>query len=172
MARSDDTEITLGTSKMVAIFFGLVALCAVFFALGFKLGKSSVVTNAVAPAAASVLPGGVRPSAAKSNTTPSSSRQDAKSDGTPTPASDSSSASDTAAPGGSAGYYVQVAAVSKEEDADALVDALKKKDYPAMAASTGDKLFHIQVGPFSDIKEAESMRAKLVSDGYNPILKK
>jgi hypothetical protein len=28
------------------------------------------------------------------------------------------------------------------------------------------------VGPFTDIKDAESMRAKLVSDGYNPILKK
>ena len=91
-----------------------------------------------------------------------------KSGTTPTPPAPE----DAAAPGGSAGYYVQVAAVSKEEDADALVDALKKKDYPAMATSTGDKLFHIQVGPFSDIKEAESMRAKLVSDGYNPILKK
>jgi DedD protein len=35
-----------------------------------------------------------------------------------------------------------------------------------------DKLFHVQVGPFADIKEAESMRSKLLSDGYNPILKK
>ena len=35
-----------------------------------------------------------------------------------------------------------------------------------------DKLFHVQVGPFADIKDAESARAKLVSDGYNPILKK
>jgi DedD protein len=77
-----------------------------------------------------------------------------------------------AAPGGSAGYFVQVAAVSKEEDADALVDALKKKQYPALATSTGDKLFHVQVGPFNDIRDAESIRAKLVSDGYNPILKK
>ncbi len=28
-------------------------------------------------------------------------------------------------------YFVQVAAVSKQEDADSLVDALKKKQYPA-----------------------------------------
>jgi cell division septation protein DedD len=70
------------------------------------------------------------------------------------------------------GYYVQVAAVSKQEDAEALVDALKKKQYAAFAATPGDKLFHVQVGPFSDIKEAESTRAKLVADGYNPILKK
>jgi cell division septation protein DedD len=66
-----------------------------------------------------------------------------------------------------------VAAVSKEEDAQALVDALKKKQYAAFSANTpGDKLFHVQVGPFSDIKEAEGARSRLVSDGYNPILKK
>jgi cell division protein FtsN len=30
----------------------------------------------------------------------------------------------------------------------------------------------VQVGPFTDVKEAETMRARLVNDGYNPILKK
>ena len=72
------------------------------------------------------------------------------------------------------GYFVQVAAVSKQEDAEALVDALKKKQYQAFISnsSNSDKLFHVQVGPFADIKDAEGMRAKLVSDGYNPILKK
>ncbi len=69
-------------------------------------------------------------------------------------------------------YYVQVAAVTKQEDADALVDALKKKQYPAFAAAMPDKFFHVQVGPFADIKNAEDMRSKLVADGYNPILKK
>lgn len=161
MARSDDTEITLGTSKIVAIFFGLVALCAVFFALGFKLGKESVVQAVAAPAASSVMPGGVRPSAARSN----SAAKDTTVNPSPAPQG-------STIPEGGSGYYVQVAAVSKEEDADALVDALKKKDYPAMSTSTGDKLFHIQVGPFNDIKDAETWRAKLVSDGYNPILKK
>ena len=39
MAVSEDTEITLGTGKMLALFFGLVALCAVFFGMGFSLGK-------------------------------------------------------------------------------------------------------------------------------------
>jgi cell division septation protein DedD len=69
---------------------------------------------------------------------------------------------------------VQVAAVSKPEDASALVDALKNKQYPAFiaAASSADKLFRVQVGPFADIKDAEAMRFRLVNDGYNPILKK
>lgn len=73
-----------------------------------------------------------------------------------------------------AGYFVQVAAVSKQEDGNALVDALKNKDYPAFVAAPvpADKLFHVQVGPFSDIKEAEAMRTRLIADGYSPILKK
>jgi DedD protein len=63
--------------------------------------------------------------------------------------------------------------VSKQEDADALVEALKGHGYSALIATpTSDKLFHVQVGPFSDIQDAEATRAKLVSDGYNPILKK
>ena len=70
------------------------------------------------------------------------------------------------------GYYVQVAAVSKQEDGDALVDALKKKQYPAFSSPGPDKLFHVQVGPFTDIRNAEETRSKLVTDGYNPILKK
>lgn len=72
------------------------------------------------------------------------------------------------------GYYVQVAAVTKQEDADALVDALKKKQYPAFVSGNAavDKYFRVQVGPFGDIKEAEAMRSRLINDGYNPILKK
>jgi DedD protein len=71
-------------------------------------------------------------------------------------------------------YFVQVAAVTKQEDADALVDALKKKDYPAFVAAQtkSDNFFHVQVGPYSDVKEAEAMRTRLISDGYTPILKK
>ena len=67
---------------------------------------------------------------------------------------------------------MQVAAVSKQEDADSLVDALKKKQYPAFVAAATDKLFRVQVGPFSDVKEAEAMRTRLIADGYSPILKK
>jgi DedD protein len=73
-----------------------------------------------------------------------------------------------------AAYFVQVAAVSKQEDADSLVDALKKKQYPAFVAATitTDKLFRVQVGPFSEVKDAEAMRTRLIADGYSPILKK
>ena len=85
------------------------------------------------------------------------------------------SASDTASgapPTG--GYFVQVAAVSRREDAEALVEALKKKQYPAFIANNPatDKFYHVQVGPYAELKDAEAMRNRLVSDGYNPIVKK
>src|SRR5436305_1296327 len=60
------------------------------------------------------------------------------------------------------------------EDAEILVAALRKKQYPVLMVSNvpGDSLFHVQVGPFTDPKEAESMRTRLANDGYNAILKK
>ena len=72
------------------------------------------------------------------------------------------------------GYFVQVAAVSRQEDAESLVEALKKKQYPAFTAnnSSADKFYHVQVGPYADLKEAEGMRTRLIADGYNPIVKK
>jgi DedD protein len=191
-ATSQDTEITLGTGKMLVMFFGLVALCAVFFGMGFSLGRSSVrITPPELAAIAPTASASVRPSAVKiagsapqadmtfykavqskdDNTQPASQSVSAPApDAAPAPAS---LATDPTAITPSNAYYVQVAAVSKAEDAEALVDALKKKQYPAFSTSTQtDKLIHVQVGPYSDVKDAEATRAKLVGDGYNPILKK
>jgi cell division septation protein DedD len=197
--KDKDTEITLGTGKMLALFFALVALCGVFFGVGFSLGKrtarsANTELSPAGPGAGSAL----RPPAAKPSSTSSASgmtfykaveQKDTDTRLAPAPVAGEGKAAGDAAPKSPvddksnppgaenpppiSGYYVQVAAVSKQEDAESLVDALKKKQYPAFGASVaGDNLFHVQVGPFSDIKEAEAMRVKLVSDGYNPILKK
>jgi DedD protein len=182
-SQSEDTEITLGTGKMLALFFGLVILCAIFFGMGFSMGKNSVRS------APELLPSpnastGARPSASnkpanspapetKSVDQPSAQKSgDASSDTTSTPlASDQQPSAQPVQSGGA--YFVQVAAVSKQEDAEALVESLKGRQYSAFIANPSpDKFFHVQIGPFSDVKEAESMRAKLMSDGYNPILKK
>jgi DedD protein len=182
-----DTEITLGTGKMLILFFGLVILCALFFGMGFTMGKNSVRSAPELQA----TPSGVRPSAVNKAGTPAPVPEAQSPTTTSQPAPDSStgaSSSPSAAPDQNAqqqspgaqqspptgpGYFGQVAAVSKQEDADALVEALKGHQYSAFIANQPmDKLFHVQVGPFTDIKDAEATRAKLVSDGYNPILKK
>ena len=197
MASSQDTEITLGTGKLLVLFFGLVGICALFFALGYSLGRKS--EPAITTASAAVLPQTV-PGSSKTNggsaTTPpmtfykSVEQKDANPQLTPatdaktdTAAAPANAAAAQAAPNTpdptttlptASSYFVQVAAVSKQEDADSLVDALKKKQYPALIAAPvpTDKLFRVQVGPFSDVKDAEAMRTKLIADGYSPILKK
>src|SRR5262249_16413124 len=121
MAASDETEITLGTGKMLAIFFALVALCAVFFGMGFSFGRNSVKAFSV-PDSRPAL-GGARPSAIKSsNSAPNASifyktvgqketdsPSPAKSDRSE-PASENNAKPDPAAPPPLNGYYVQVAA--------------------------------------------------------------
>jgi DedD protein len=76
-------------------------------------------------------------------------------------------------PSSSGTYMVQVAAVSKQEDAEILVSALRKKQYPVFIAnSAGDALFHVQVGPFTSTQDADTMKNRLSADGYNAIVKK
>lgn len=181
--KSEDTEITLGTGKMLALFFALVAICAVFFGAGFSLGRSASRPSAgELPAAAPATNAVARPSAVRSSSPDATKMADAQPPANPPAAASTNAATESGSdtpkdqsfvPPSGAAYYVQVAAVSKQEDADALVDALKKKQYPAFSAGNGtDKLIHVQVGPYTDVKDAEAMRGKLVSDGYNPILKK
>jgi len=195
MGSSQDTEITLGTGKLLFLFFGLVGVCALFFALGYSLGRKSdlgvaAVTNAGTPKVSTSANKAVSGAAASPQMTfyKNVEQKDANAELNPAPETKADTAQPAATPDKSAqnngvdpattvptaGYFVQVAAVSKQEDAVSLVDALKKKEYPAFVASTGsnDKLFHVQLGPYSDVKDAEGMRTKLIGDGYNPILKK
>jgi cell division septation protein DedD len=177
-----DTEITLSTGKLLGIFFGLVIVCSVFFTMGYLLGKSTAAgshTQIVGSTTTTATTAG-KPSAgnkAPDNPPPAS----------PLPAAqdNSQAPSNTAANGGATStapteikanpagtYTVQVAAVSKREDADILVSALSKKQYPVFVAnSAADALFHVQVGPFTDPKDAEAMRVRLSGDGYNAIVK-
>ncbi len=196
MAASQDTEITLGTGRMLVLFFGLVGICALFFGLGYSLGKSSSSKPVAAAEEQQPAKAGSKP-AAKPNAPAKPSAGDltfyqaVKQNDTNAQPAPASSATDSDSPVAAAtaagvapqplvgtidsgGYVVQVAAVSKKDDAEALLSALKRKSYAVFIASNEphDRLFHVQVGPFGNVKDAEAARAKLVADGYNPILKK
>ncbi len=192
MSEGQDTEITLGTGRLLGIFFGLVVVCALFFGLGFSMGRNSVkstLTMEEQPASAMpaqagagqklspgmaekpVAPAENTPAPAESTAAQNEPAPSAANASSSTPATQAPELSKTAVPSGA--YTVQIAAVSKQEDAEALVSALRKKSYPVFIASnTTDKLFHVQIGPFTDIKDAESMKTKLTGDGYNPIVKR
>jgi len=78
----------------------------------------------------------------------------------------------TVAPSTPGSALVQVAAVSHQEDADILLSALKKRGYVVnLRHEPQDKLIHVQIGPFATKKDAEVMRQRLLSDGYNAIVK-
>lgn len=67
---------------------------------------------------------------------------------------------------------VQVAAVSRQEDAEVLVSALRHRGYGVLIRNEPqDKLLHVQVGPFASRADASTMKQKLLSDGYNAIVK-
>ena len=67
---------------------------------------------------------------------------------------------------------VQIAAVARQEDADVLVSALRQRGYGVVVRSEPqDKLLHVQVGPFADRTAATAIKQKLLSDGYNAIIK-
>jgi DedD protein len=194
MTSPQDTEITLGTGKLLALFFSLVVMCALFFALGYSLGKKSepalTTSSAAIPQSSpnANKTGGTQPAPAmtfyksveqKQATPDLTPAADPKSDAPAAAANPAQSAPanspDPTTTLPTAGYFVQVAAVTKQEDGDALVDALKKKDYPAFVAAGqvgNDKIFRVQLGPYADIKDAEAMRTRLIGDGYSPIVKK
>jgi DedD protein len=196
-----DTEITLSTGKLLGIFFALAIVCGVFFTMGYLLGKSNsaggkteiVATvpsssagkpyagNRTPEAVTQTCPPGSPNCAAAAGTTDTSSTAKASDQqsavqppsGSKTPDQSTTPPAGTDAKGGTASsFMVQVAAVSKQEDAEILVTALRKKQYPVFIANAaGDPLFHVQVGPFSDRKDAEAMRTRLSGDGYNAIVK-
>jgi DedD protein len=209
MSEQQDTEIVLGTGKLLAIFFGLVAICGMFFGLGYSIGRSSgpmalrsgpatvmsgpgnkpvagVTVTAPPPVAETVAPPVVeatpdsQPSQSASSDA-SSTRQPDSTDPKPAviPAAQTTTADNgvnqTAPPELQNGSItVQVAAVTKQEDAEALVAALRKKNYPVFVSpnASADNLYHVQVGPFAEMKDAEAMKGKLAGDGYNAIVKK
>jgi DedD protein len=213
-----ESEVTLSTGKLLAIFLGLAVVCAVFFTMGYMLGRGGAspagrtdVVNTVpttgtpatkpsagnknsetappvcvagspncpsissTPSTSATNPTTTKPATQTSTTAQQTSAQSNTSSTTTKPTTPPvSSTPATKNPPAAGTYMVQVAAVSKQEDADILVAALRRKQYPVFIVANipGDPLFHIQVGPFTDPKEAEAMRNRLVSEGYSAIVKK
>lgn len=225
---SPETEITLGTRSILSIFFGLVLICAVFFGLGYSVGRGSTVRllaetapsepaatqeshiakpsaqqslSAVEPApaetggeqaagskgagsqeeagAAEPRPVPAEPSpAVLSSVKPAAGGNPARVENEPASSAGSSAAPALQRTAGvqnaltASSYMVQIAAVRIPEDANILVKALKEHGYTASARNEPqDQLLHIQLGPFTSRAEANTMRARLIADGYNAVVK-
>ncbi|MGH9576309.1 MAG: SPOR domain-containing protein, partial [Terriglobales bacterium] len=181
---TEPIETSTGTGKVLGMFFGMVMVCAVFFAFGFTLGRNAVTGEVkAAPPEIASQPAST---ATVEKPSPVSTSECATQDCAPatTPQQDltfydavkSQQPEPTLAPAKPApaprpattvrtsvpsGYVVQIAALTKAGDADALVSVLRRKKYPVFLVDTtsSDRFYRVQVGPFSDIKDAEAMRS-------------
>ena len=189
-----EREVTLSTGVILGIFLVLVLLCGAFFGFGYKMGSHKATVPLVADNTdgtaqpSSETFGGFKPSAgspAGSNAAQPAAETTGGGDATSgAPAAETPAATPigrTAAPPvvttpepavATGSFVVQVAAVSHEEDAQLLVTALKAKGYPVSAhTESADKFYHISVGPVTNVKDAAAAKARLVADGYQPIIK-
>jgi cell division septation protein DedD len=223
-----DREVTLNTGTVLALFFALALVCAVFFGFGYSMGRKSAQpvagaadtgstqapiaagasdAPAVSPTgkpapgspAAQPIPGYMTQSEANEANAKSASQHlpaappapqksvaprtaaavpatEAKAAPvvrTPPPAAAAvPTASANSTPNVAGSTYVQIAAVSHQEDADVLLSALKRRGYSVVQRSEPtDKLIHVQIGPFPTRKDAEGTRQKLLADGYNAFVK-
>src|SRR3954453_21152363 len=179
-------ESTFSIPKALSLFFGVVLLAGLFFGAGYHMGRTAALNQQAAAAQvpvipASVMPAKEKPAAALEATpdpvapNPERVGQEADPATTAKPSVEQtkgkSESKGTVAQGGS--FTVQVAAVRHQEDAEALLGALRRKEYPVfLASAASDSLFHVQVGPSPSQKEEETMRSRLAGDGYNAIVKK
>jgi len=185
-----DREISLGTATVLGIFLALALLCALFFGLGYSMGRRSaqpaVVSTPESPSETSAPSATAKPSPGTTTPVPieiqpaqTSAQTPAPTSPTPAPTSAKPAAataqlpqSTSETPRSTTTFVVQVAAVSHREDANTLITALEERGYDVVIRNEPqDKLLHIQVGPFATRKEADAMRQHLLSDGYNAIVK-
>jgi DedD protein len=192
-----ERELTLSTGVILGIFLALVVLCGAFFGLGYKMGTHQPVPLGTAANPDGTQPSsgmfsGFKPAAGSpmGSNAGSGSGPTVKTSGsgeaprgasaaltTPPVAAPAAHAvtpvvATTEQPAATGNFVVQVAAVSHEEDAQLLVSALRAKGYPVSAQTQpGDKFFHIQVGPFTNMKDAAAAKQRLLADGYQPIIK-
>jgi cell division septation protein DedD len=188
MESDNEKELVLGNRQLVSLFFVVVALCGVFFAMGYLIGRNSTKGNAASSAAAdagttvtpspaaptSGVPQTEGPAPAADSATPSEAQSapastqpardtPAQPDLTPAPAPSTANAVVTPEAGAT---YLQVTAL-RRTDADNLVKTLREQSLPAVvAASSKPELFRVLVGPYHQTTEVADAKDKLKGLGF------
>jgi DedD protein len=123
----------------------------------YHAGDSNKTDDRLKPAAINAAPA---PSAGKSGNTTKQINAPTKANG-------------GAALSAGGGLNLQVAALTKEADAMALANTLRKKNFPTFVQPPqGDKYYHVLVGPYADQKSADNAKKGLEVAGFKAILKR
>ena len=151
-------EMILEVRHALGLFAGAVVLFGLMFILGYVLGRVQHYpqTDAVTPVDKETL----RP--AEASSPPAKAR--------PAASVAESSFEAPLIPRGT--VVLQVAALTRESEAVALVAALRKKDFPAFVLMpSADHYYRVQVGPYADTRSAHMVRRRLDKEGFKPIIK-
>jgi cell division septation protein DedD len=197
MTQADgEKEMVLGNKQLISLFFVVVALCGVFFAMGYMIGRKTstpVTANLDANAPAVVAsqspvprsreseppretageePPAPSPAPAESQpsaTAPTASTQTQAAHDTPVTSAASPGAPpavSAASPDTSGASWLQVTALHRA-DADNLVKTLKEQNFPAVLAdSSKPDLFRVLVGPYHQTADVADAKARLKSLGF------
>lgn len=199
MPRTSDgeLELVLGNKQLLSVFFVVVVLLGIFFAMGYIVGRNSVAGPAepvsqppivppdrgATPARAAAVPPipgeletprtEVSPPAApkqtKSVQVPAAGAAKPPAAAKPEPAPKPAAAASEPEPGK---VYLQVAATTRTE-AEALKEQLAKKGYSVVLGPVpGQDLLRVLVGPFPDQESLAKTRTALQQMGMKPFTRR
>jgi len=203
LARNEEGEfeLILGNRQLISVFLIVVILLAVFFSMGYIVGRNSgpiassesarnepgkaIVVERPGAAPQSAAPASQEPAGAPAETKPAPSEPAATHPEQPAspPAKETKApqpkpqASQPAARASvtnepATGEYWQVVATSRP-DAEIISEALNKKGFHSLVApGPKENLFRVLVGPLKDAAAAQT-RADLEASGFkNPIMRR
>lgn len=169
MPRNEDGEfeLLLGNRQLMSVFFIVVILLGVFFAMGYIVGRNS--SPVTAPETASRRPEAAKPAPvdasparetpreatppaeAPKETAPQQPAAAARPEAKPEPPAPAPARVSAAAQPESGKTYLQLSAIDHDK-AEIMVEMLHKKSFPAIAAEIPEKpgVFRVLVGPISD----------------------
>lgn len=187
MAQTEgEKELVLGNKQLISLFFVVVALCGVFFALGYMMGRPTGKQLAsipdTGPAATTPAPVTASPQPQETEPPRETSQADTQQPESGEPETQSESSAPTtstqpahdvpaAAPAVVAATepgatYLQVTAL-RRTDADNLVKTLREQNLPALLAdSSKPDLFRVLVGPYHQTADVAEAKTKLKALGF------
>lgn len=187
MARNVDGEfeMVLGNKQLLSVFFIVVILMAVFFTMGYVLGRdaASQVTYAGPPVATPVpatqaqssgFPD-ARPAASPAEAEAKTGTQPQQQLPTTEPAKPAPPPPQAAkAPSGPApGQVFLQATAGKRADAELVASVLRKKGFRVvLAPGPTEDVFRVLVGPFTDDPTQRKARTELETAGFKPFTRR
>ena len=169
-----EKELVLGNRQLLSFFFVVVAMCGVFFAIGYIIGRSAAKPLITENGAPSPVADGQRsalpppdtslplPSAEPPSTRPAQETETPSAE--PAPVNSNRIVAVTVPEKGIP--YLQVTALARP-DAEAVVRTLKEQGFPAiLTESSKEGFFRVLVGPYRETAQLSAGKDRLRALGF------